>query len=330
MVEVVTTPTTLPLDPDVAGALQVMAAASEHGLNAVLRDALKHSVHADCLTPAGGPLPVPYSFAAGLVADLLHHGSNPPGSNGWSRKPSAAHPFPVVLVHGPFGNMTNSWQALSPLLANNGYTVFALTYGLTEGTQFGGRAPVAESAKELSTFVDRVLTATGATKVDLVGHSLGGLIPRYYLKMLGGSAKVRSLVGLAPVNHGTTVDGLVSLAKMLGLDTTALTLPDCASCGELIAGSAFLAALDTGGDTVAGVAYTVIATRFDELVTPYQSAFLTGPDVSNITLQDKCDRDFSEHLAVIYDPIALHLVLGALDAAHATPAPCVFVPPFLG
>jgi triacylglycerol esterase/lipase EstA (alpha/beta hydrolase family) len=323
-------PTTLPLDPDVASALRDMAAASEHGLNAVLRDVLKHAVHPDRLTPAGRTLPVPYSFAAGLVADLLHHGSSPPGSNDWSRKPSAAHPFPVVLVHGLFANMTNSWQALSPLLANYGYAVFALTYGLTEGTQFGGRTPVAESAKELSAFVDRVLTATGATKVDIVGHSLGGLMPRYYLKMLGGAAKVRSLVGLAPVNHGTNVDRLVSLVNKLGVDATALPLPDCESCDQLIVGSPFLNALNAGGDTVSGVDYTVIATRFDELVTPYESAFLTGTDVSNLTLQDQCDHDYSDHLAVIYDPIALHFVLAALDPAPATPAPCVFVPPFLG
>ena len=61
-------------------------------------------------------------------------------------------------------------------------------------------------------------------------------------------------------------------------------------------------------------------------MTPYQSAFLTGPNVINITLQDHCAEDFSEHLAIIYDPIALHYVLNALDA-EASPAPCVFVPP---
>jgi triacylglycerol esterase/lipase EstA (alpha/beta hydrolase family) len=325
-----TTPTSLPLEPDVAAALQDLATASEHGLNAVLRDVLKHSVHPQLLTTADGPLPVPYSFAAGLLADLLHPGSNPPGSNNWDRRPAANHPLPVVLVHGLFGNMTNSWQALSPLLTNHGYTVFALTYGLTEGTRFGGRAPVETSAQELGVFVDRVLAATGAPQVDIVGHSLGGLMPRYYLKALGGAAKVHTLVGLAPVNHGTTLDGIVSLAGKLGINARGVPIPDCQSCDELVVGSRFLTALNAGGDVVGGVEYTVIATRFDELVTPYESAFLQGPGVNNITLQDHCDHDFSEHLAVIYDPIALHFVLGALDRAPAKPVPCVFVPPFLG
>jgi triacylglycerol esterase/lipase EstA (alpha/beta hydrolase family) len=77
--------------------------------------------------PAGATTyPVPYNFAAGILAATLHPGSSPPGSNDWSCRPTAAHPYPVVLVHGTFGNMTDSWQALSPLLANNGYCVFAL------------------------------------------------------------------------------------------------------------------------------------------------------------------------------------------------------------
>jgi triacylglycerol esterase/lipase EstA (alpha/beta hydrolase family) len=325
-----TTPTSLPLEPDVAAALQGLANASEHGLNAVLRDVLKHTVHASQLTPVGGPLPVPYSFAAGLVADLLHPGTNPPGANDWNRRPTANHPFPVVLVHGLFGNMTNSWQALSPLLTNHGYAVFALTYGVIEGTRFGGRAPVEESAEELGAFVDRVLAATGAPQVDIVGHSLGGMMPRYYLKALDGAAKVRTLVGLAPVNHGTTLDGILSVAGKLGISAEGVPVPDCQSCDELVAGSPFLTALNANGDVVDGVRYTVIATRYDELVTPYESAFLRGPDVNNVTLQDHCDHDFSEHLGVIYDPIALHLVLGALVPAPARPTPCIFVPPFLG
>jgi len=77
---------------------------------------------------AGSNYPVPYSFAAGIAAELTSPGSAPPGSNNWACRPSASHPYPVVLVHGTFGDMTDSWQALSPLLANNGYCAFALDY----------------------------------------------------------------------------------------------------------------------------------------------------------------------------------------------------------
>ena len=74
----------------------------------------------------------------------------------------------------------------------------------------------------------------------------------------------------------------------------------------------------------------MIATAHDEVVTPYQTQFLSGPDVTNITLQDVCALDRTDHLGIIYDEVALHLVLNALDPLHATPAPCTVVLPGLG
>ena len=97
---------------------------------------------------------------------------SPPGANDWSCQPSEDHPYPVVLVPGTFESMAKNWSTLSPRLKNQGYCVFALNYGETNGLDATG--PVAESAKELAPFVDAVLAATGAKKVDLVGHSQGG------------------------------------------------------------------------------------------------------------------------------------------------------------
>ena len=53
----------------------------------------------------------------------------PPGADNFSCQPSAAHPYPVVLVNGTFANMNSNWRAASPLLADNGYCVFAFNYG---------------------------------------------------------------------------------------------------------------------------------------------------------------------------------------------------------
>ena len=54
-----------------------------------------------------------------------------------------------------------------------------------------------------------------------------------------------------------------------------------------------------------GVRYTVIETEDDEVVTPYSSAFLSGPAVTNVTLQDQCPDDHADHLAMPYDSAAL-------------------------
>ncbi|MBV8956141.1 MAG: lipase, partial [Solirubrobacterales bacterium] len=81
---------------------------------------------------------------------------------------------------------------------------------------------------------------------------------------------------------------------------------------------------------VPGVSYTVIQSRNDEVVTPYTSAFLSGPSVTNITLQNQCSLDQGEHLSMPYDHIADADVLNALDPAHPVAAACTPVAPLLG
>jgi len=71
------------------------------------------------------------------------------------------------------------------------------------------------------------------------------------------------------------------------------------------------------------VRYTVIETRYDEIVTPYTSAFLPGSNVRNITLQDSCILDGSDHILVAYDRVALRFVQNALDPQHPRPLICV-------
>jgi triacylglycerol esterase/lipase EstA (alpha/beta hydrolase family) len=278
---------------------------------------------------SAAPLPVIYNSANGFA-----HSSPtaaPPGANNFACRPSSAHPRPVVLVHGTFEDMANNWQALSPLLVNNGYCVFAFNYGSFGGSgTIGvyGTGPIETSASQLSSFIHKVLSATGAKQVDIVGHSQGGMMPRYYLKFLHGAPKVHALVGLAPSNHGTTLDGFFTLASHFPGSSAALA--DCPACAEQQAGSPFMTKLNAGGDTVPGVDYTVIESRNDEVVTPYTSAFLSGPHVTNITLQNQCALDQGEHLSMGYDHIADADVLTALDPADPQHPPCTPVAPVLG
>ncbi|MFE2038087.1 esterase/lipase family protein [Streptomyces scopuliridis] len=245
------------------------------------------------------------------------------GWNDYSCKPSSAHPRPVVLVHGTLANSVDNWLGLAPYLVNRGYCVFSLDYGQLPGVPFfHGLGPIDASAGQLATYVDKVLAATGAAKADVVGHSQGGMMPRYYLKFLGGAAKVNALVGIAPSNRGSTLLGLTQLLKYFpgAVDLLNEKTPALA---DQIAGSPFLTKLNAGGDTVPGVRYTVITTRYDEVVTPYRSQFLTGPDVRNVLLQDLCPVDISEHVAIgTIDRIAFHEVTNALDPARATPTTC--------
>ncbi len=281
-------------------------------------------------TAAAAPLPVVYNGLLGYA-----HASataSPPGANNWSCKPSAAHPRPVILVHGTFGDMSDSWQALSPLLYDQGYCVFALNYGAYAASGvigIDGIGDIPTSAGQLSRFVNHVLGSTGASQVDIVGHSQGGMMPRYYLKFLGGASKVHTLIGLAPSNHGTTVDGLFTLAGYFPGAPAFLGLL-CPACAQQDQGSSFLTKLNSPSDTVSGVDYTVIESKYDEVVTPYTSAFLSGPKVTNITLQNQCALDLGEHLSMPYDHIADADVLTALDPAHPVTPACTPVAPVAG
>jgi triacylglycerol lipase len=240
-------------------------------------------------------------LAVGLSTTSPARAASPPtlpaaGANDWSCTPSTAHPSPVVIVHGTFGDSKSLLDRLSWSLHSAGYCVFALDYGNR------ATGPIEKSADQLKTFVTQVLAATGAAKVSLVGHSQGGMMPRYYLKFLGGASKVDDLVGLAPSNHGTSNPLL--LTPGLGYL--------CPSCLQQKTGSDFLRKLNAGDETPGNVSYTNIVTRNDEVVLPYTSGYLTGDRTTNIRLQSKCPFDLSGHLLIPMDGPAIRMVLNAL------------------
>ncbi|MDQ3790516.1 MAG: alpha/beta fold hydrolase [Actinomycetota bacterium] len=281
-------------------------------------------------TAAAEPGPELHSFVAAFGHSITHPDLDPPGANDWSCRPSAKHPRPVVLVHGTWENRYNNFAQLSPALKRDGYCVFALNYGDTDDNLLSqpefikGNGDIRTSAKELAAFVDRVLAATGTAKVDIVGHSQGSMMPRQYLKFEGGAGKVATLVSLGATHHGTTLSGIGTFVQKLGL--LGFTPPILGKAAEQqVVGSDFLTTLNAGGDTVPGVSYVVIATRYDEVTTPYQSTFLTagpGATVKNITLQDGCPIDLSDHLSMTYSWRAVGHVRKALDPT-APPAPCL-------
>ena len=281
---------------------------------------------------AAAKYPVSYNFLTGAVTAGAHVDADPPGANDFGCRPSRRHPRPVVLVHGTGGNKNTNWQTYAPLLANNGYCVFALTYGVPAGTpqgldQFGGMDKMETSARQLRAFVKRVRKATGARKVDLVGHSQGTLMPNYWVKFLGGARFVRRYVSLAPLWHGTGGDDTLSQTMAI-FGPQSQTVPVCAACSQMSTGSAFLRKMGRGGVAVKGIDYTNIMTKYDQLVIPYTSGREKG--MRNILVQSRCEKDYTEHFEIAADPVAAAYVLNALDPAHRRKVPCTTVLPFNG
>lgn len=172
---------------------------------------------------------------------------------------------------------------------------------------------MAQSGDTVAAFARQVLAQTGAAEVSFVGHSQGGSLSRCVAKDKGLLAQTDDIVGLAPSSHGTT-NPLAGPAALLG----------CASCSDQIAGSPFMQALNTPPEAPGLVSYTVVSTRYDEVVTPYQSQALAGATVTNVVLQDRCAGDHTEHVAITYDPVALQWARNAL--LRAGPANPAFVP----
>ena len=238
---------------------------------------------------------------------------DPPGVNDFGCKPPPKHRYPIVIVHGTFGDRTYTSLPLAPPMQRLGYCVFALDYGMR------GTGPIEKSAEQLKAFVDRVLAATGAERVSIVGHSQGGLMPRYYIRFLGGKSKIKDMIGLSPSNHGTDNP----IAPPVG------ELAQCPACEQQSPyKSDFTRRINRDDETLGKIDYTQIQTRFDEVVVPYFSAFLAnrpgtsnsartsrqnGPHTTNFCLQDKFPNNASDHLDIVNDPQAFTVVLDALN-----------------
>ncbi|QDQ98979.1 alpha/beta fold hydrolase [Tomitella fengzijianii] len=272
--------------------------------------------------------------------EVMNPGGSLPGVNDWGCKPSAEHPNPVVLVHGTFGNQQINWGAMAPRIKDAGYCVYALNYGVNPGTPwplsaFGGLTRMQDSAQELSVFVDRVLAASGAQKVDFVGHSQGTLMPNYYVKFLDGAPKVDKYISLAPLWEGTDAVGPLAAGTDAAADPVTQAAGElmdryCGACSQMTAGSPFIEKMNAGGTYAPGVEYTNIMTEYDGTVVPWTAGYVEGPDTTNIVVQDGCPQDHSDHSSLVSSVRAQALVLNALDPAHPVAVPCVAVQPFAG
>jgi pimeloyl-ACP methyl ester carboxylesterase len=254
------------------------------------------------------------------------------GFNNWSCQPSAAHPDPVVLLHGLGGNGPGNFATLGPYLASQGFCAYAPTYGeAIPGIPVGGITAIPQSATQIASYIGQVLAATGAAKVDLVGHSEGAFQALYGPKFVPGEAgEVADVVALAPPTHGTTFDSLVTIAGDLGaspLVDTVLAI-GCPACDELVTGSSLVSQLNTGPIAQPGIDYTIIASTHDELVTPYGTEFVDEPGVDNETVQSTCPDDPVGHIGLAYDPDVAELVRNALDPASPVPVTCSAGPAF--
>jgi triacylglycerol lipase len=167
---------------------------------------------------------------------------------------SAAAHDPILFVHG-WNSNSSTWTTMVNRFAADGWTAAELNNWSYNTSQSN-----ATTASQIQTKVDQILAATGAAKVDLISHSMGGLSTRYYVKNLGGGAKVDDWVSLGGPNHGTdTANFCFSTA-----------------CSEMRVGSTFLKNLNSGDETPGTVNWLTWWSPCDEVINPDSSVALSG------------------------------------------------------
>ena len=121
---------------------------------------------------------------------------------GFFKLPGAAvqGPRPVIVLHGYAMNRAN-YLPLAYRMAKAGL-------GPIFGFEYWTLGRVAAGARQLGWFIDEVCAATGAREVDIVGHSMGGVVGRYYVTLAGGDGIVKNLVTLGSPHAGTDVSAI--------------------------------------------------------------------------------------------------------------------------
>jgi triacylglycerol lipase len=162
---------------------------------------------------------------------------------------------PILFVHG-YTESASLWNTMIGRFEKDGYAKSALsayTYNTSQSNKI--------DAEEVKSKVETLLkNNAGAPKVDIVAHSMGSLNSRYYIKNLGGEAKVDDWVSLGGPNHGTEFANLCTSA----------------SCVEMRIGSTFLKELNATDETPGAVNYGTWWSPCDEIINPDSSVALSG------------------------------------------------------
>ncbi|MBC6764590.1 hypothetical protein CRD09_07000 [Corynebacterium sp. LK22] len=267
--------------------------------------------------------------------------------------------IPIVLVHGTWMNSFNSFAMLGPFLARN-RPVFSLDYGsdpaalVSRLRSVKATTDLSDALAEVTDLLDRFRAQLSLPRIDLIGHSQGGLHCRSYAnasidslyddalnhglneeeaeQYASDNSPVRAVISLAGNHRGTTAWGMrrrLSALERCGLPMHKLVDRLVGrACIQQLLDSDYIATLNRAarGITRRGPHYLNIGTPFDTVVRPWTGAFLPEQEGHHITNVNNATGggDWSDHLALLYSPNTLeriHEFLEELDGAEAGNVP---------
>src|SRR5688500_6704835 len=172
---------------------------------------------------------------------------------------------PVLIIHGFLGTR-GSMYMLERRLVEDGFVVVSFNLGTLNVRD------IRRSAFLIHRKIERILAQTPSQRIDIIGHSMGGLIGLYYVKKLGGHARVRKLLMM-----GTPVRG--TWAALAGVMTLGLW---STSSWQLLPRSRFLDELAEGELPQEVEIHTLAAVR--DWVCPLPSTRLRGANSVTVPL----------------------------------------------
>lgn len=247
------------------------------------------------------PSDAPYSVSKAKMKDVLACRS------GGRRSPHGAgaltgnkRKHPVLLVHGTGLNRRQNWEwNYWQTLRNKGWEVCWVNLPKVALGDI-------QVAAEYVAHALKLMHRSSGEKVDILGHSQGGLQPRWAIKWFATGRFVADYIALASPNHGTRT------ANEASMDEGCFE-----ACWQMRRRSKFIRALNRDNETPGPIFYTSIYTAADELVQPPGTQHLEG-GASNVLLQDVCPERPVDHVTIAADYVAWILVRDAL--LHPGPA----------
>lgn len=203
-------------------------------------------------------------------------------------RPRSRHQRPVLLVHGILGQQHLYWNLFKRRLVADGFRVHevVLPYGLLGDIRI--------AARMLADKVDATLAGDRADRVDIVCHSAGGLVARYYLTYLKGDRTVRHLVTLGTPHNGTYFSYL-------------LHLPFLSVARQTRPGSHLIQEISGPGAIPQGVRVTSLWSPIDGVVLPPESGVLHGARNVKVPWMTHWGFLFSRHIyQVVKDALLDH------------------------
>ncbi|KAG9229144.1 alpha/beta-hydrolase [Amylocarpus encephaloides] len=244
---------------------------------------------------------------------------------------STVHPNPVVLIHALSANPDVDLNLLQQDLKRKGYCTFSTIYGNHEhlAPWIGGLTSMRDSSRTVAEFILEVADQTGSDKVDLVGHSEGGVMA-FYVPMAHAevAAKVAHSISLGPAIHGALYYGLANLWYAGGdvsreLASAMLRLLGCAACDDMAVGGDIYNAFKEAARIVpAGIQATVIMSTKDTLVAPSVSR-VEEVGVRNLLVQDRCPEDPVGHAGLAWDTGVWDMIRNELAENYTAPVNCI-------